>query len=560
MNLFNKHNRTLKFACKTILTRESWSAFADSPANHPQGTERQIKAEADFTALLGRYFEIDQPGTIGQLGSEISPYTLEPLGVQYPHADLDCLFVSATESLPAWRDASIETRIGVLIEALERLYENVFLIAKAAQHTTGQSLAMSYAGSGVNALDRGLEAIAQAWIAMRQVPPTALWTRQFGKQTISLNKSYRIIPRGVAVCFCCASFPTWNAYPSIFASLATGNPVIVKPHPGAVLPMALSVRVIRQVLAEAGFSPNLVTFALDSTETLIGKALVKHPQTAIVDFTGSVAFGAWVEANAYPAICFTETAGINSVIIDSTDDLEGMLRSLATTMCMFSAQMCTSPQNFYLPKTGIRVGRGDAIYHLSYNELTSKLCDAVSNLTQDPARCASILATIQSDATLLMLDQLEADTRQLGRVLLSHRRYTHPEYPSARTSTPLIVEVPVEHADIYAGERFGPVAFIIPCNDTQEALARACSDVKQHGGITAYVYSTDEWFIEEAEQSYATVGAQLTINLTGSMPLNFAAAYSDYHVSGLNPSGTATLTDISFVGSRFHIAQSRRPA
>ena len=51
-----------------------------------------------------------------------------------------------------------------------------------------------------------------------------------------------------------------------------------------------------------------------------------------------------------------------------------------------------------------------------------------------------------------------------------------------------------------------------------------------------------------------------TINLTGAMPLNFAAAYSDYHVTGLNPAGNASLTNLAFVADRFGIAQSRRPA
>jgi hypothetical protein len=43
------------------------------------------------------------------------------------------------------------------------------------------------------------------------------------------------------------------------------------------------------------------------------------------------------------------------------------------------------------------------------------------------------------------------------------------------------------------------------------------------------------------------------------MPLNFAAAYSDYHVTGMNPAGNATLTDAAFVAARFRITQSRRP-
>ena len=39
-----------------------------------------------------------------------------------------------------------------------------------------------------------------------------------------------------------------------------------------------------------------------------------------------------------------------------------------------------------------------------------------------------------------------------------------------------------------------------------------------------------------------------------------AAAYSDYHVTGLNPAGNASLTDLAFVAGRFRITQSRRPA
>ena len=79
------------------------------------------------------------------------------------------------------------------------------------------------------------------------------------------------------------------------------------------------------------------------------------------------------------------------------------------------------------------------------------------------------------------------------------------------------------------------------------------------GGITAFLYSTDEQYTERAIAAYSAAGAQLTCNLTGPMPLNFAAAYSDYHVTGMNPAGNATLTDLAFVASRFRITQSRAP-
>ena len=46
---------------------------------------------------------------------------------------------------------------------------------------------------------------------MAAVPAEALWERRFGAATIRLRKRYRLVPRGVAVCFTCATFPTWNA-------------------------------------------------------------------------------------------------------------------------------------------------------------------------------------------------------------------------------------------------------------------------------------------------------------------------------------------------------------
>ena len=48
--------------------------------------------------------------------------------------------------------------------------------------------------------------------------------------------------------------------------------------------------------------------------------------------------------------------------------------------------------------------------------------------------------------------------------------------------------------------------------------------------------------------------------MTVPMPINFAAAYSDFHVTGLNPAGNACLSDLAFVANRFRIVQFRAPA
>ncbi len=566
-DLFQKHRTIFERAQTACRERHCWSPFPELPHKYPDAAQAQAAGRAAYQAHLGSRFALDQPGAVNEVGEEVSPYTQEALGIRYPQADLDTLFDAAEAAMPKWADAPFETRIGVLMEVIDTLYrEHLFEIAQAVMHTAGQSFNMAYAGSGVNALDRAIEALVYAHQAMAAVAPTARWERQFGPSSIVLDKTYRLIPRGVAVCFSCASFPTWNAWPSMMASLATGNAVIVKPHPATVLPMAITVRVFRQVLATAGFDANLVTMALDTTAEPVGKRLVKHPKTAMVDFTGSVRFGQWVEQNAYPALCFTETAGCNTVVLESADDLDAVLRSLATTLCMFSAQMCTSPQNIYVPTLGVKTPQRT----VPLDEVARRLADAVAALTADPKKAAMILATIQSQQTLDLLlnieltmqsgQGLEAWTRGFAKILLKSGPYAHPDFPKARTSTPLMLQVGKAQRALYGEERFGPISFVIACDDAADALHQATTDVKEFGGLTAFLYSTDEDFIAKAEAAYARAGAQLTINLTGAMPLNFAAAYSDYHVTGLNPAGNASLTNLAFVAGRFCVTQSRRPA
>jgi len=237
------------------------------------------------------------------------------------------------------------------------------------------------------------------------------------------------------------------------------------------------------------------------------------------------------------------------------DDLEPVARSLATTMNLFTAQMCTSPQNIYVPRGGVSVGGRRA----SVDEVCDALVAAFRAVVAEPKRAASILATVQSPATLDLVGRMRDSGSRRGTLLLDSAPYAHPDFPAARTATPLLLRVAPDARDLYCEERFGPIGFLIETDDATSALESATADVRAAGGITAFVYSQRDDFLAAAEAAYAVAGAQLTCNLTGAMPLNFAASYSDYHVTGLNPAGNATLTDASFVAARFRIAQSRRP-
>ena len=241
------------------------------------------------------------------------------------------------------------------MEILSRLNKLSFEIAYAVQHTTGQGFMMAFQAGGPHAQDRGFEAVTYAWQEMSRIPGISVWEKPQGKNDpIRMEKHFTVVPRGVALVIGCSTFPTWNGYPGLFASLATGNTVIVKPHPGAILPLAITVKVAREVLAEAGFDPNVVLLAAHAAGDDTAQQLALDPAVKIVDFTGSSANGNWLEDNARQALVYTEKAGVNQVIIDSASDLKGVARNLAFSLALYSGQMCTAPQNIYVPRDGSR--------------------------------------------------------------------------------------------------------------------------------------------------------------------------------------------------------------
>ncbi len=550
-DLFEKHRKTLDKALDACSKRYSWTAYPESPSRKIHGDEKPLEGKVKFEAMLGVEYPLHQPGEIGRVGAEVSPYTRAPLGITYPQVDVDTLFEAIEQAAPPWGRAAPNVRMGICLEILGRCADQLFENAHATMHTSGQSYIMAFAGSGANALDRGLEALAYAYKAMADVPHTASWERTFGKEgTARLQKHYRLMPRGVGLVICCATFPLWNGYPALCASLATGNPVILKPHPSAILPVALFTSVCRTVLAEAGFDPNLVCMVADTREAPATVALLEHPDTAIVDFTGSPTFGAWIEEHCANKLVYTETAGCNSVIIDSTDNLQATAKAVAHSLCQASAQMCTSVQNIHIPAAGIMHGE----LRVPFDEVAGAIVSAVDEYLKSPM---VLCGTLVDDAILSTIDHYRDLAHEYGTLLRDSGPLIYPEFPQARTASPLIIQVDKSARKIYRNEIFGPISFIIKGDGVDDCLADATENARDRGAITSHVYSIREEFLDTAVDAYHAAGASVACNLVG-MPINFAAAYSDYHVSGLNPAGNACLTDLAFVTSRFRIVQSKR--
>jgi hypothetical protein len=99
--------------------------------------------------------------------------------------------------------------------------------------------------------------------------------------------------------------------------------------------------------------------------------------------------------------------------------------------------------------------------------------------------------------------------------------------------------------------------YIIETASTDESIEIASSIAIEQGAISCGLYSTDEKIIEKTIDAMTQAGVPVSCNLVGNIWMNQSAAFSDFHVSGANPSGNATLSDAAFVVGRFNVVQNR---
>lgn len=543
-------------ALDVIATRGHWSPYPEDV-----DPEAAKAGEQAFRRLLGTPLDLDQPGVDGVVGpdpldgGERSPYGF-PLGITYPHIDPAVLLPAMAAAMPEWRDAGPEQRALVCLEILDRIHARSFEFAYAAMHTSGHGFLMGFHAGAAHAQDRALEAVAHAYAEQTRLPTKAIWTKpRAGAEAIVITKTFQAVPRGISLLLGCAAFPVWNGYPGLFASLATGNPVLVKPHPSAVLPLAMTVDIARDVLREHGFSPNLVCLAAERSGEGLGKVLAARPEIRIIDYAGSGSLGPWLAANVRHARVYAFTSGVNSVLIESTSDYRGMLKNLAFTLCLYSGQLPGSPQNLLIPRDGIDTDQG----HRTFTEVTADLAKSVEDLLAQPDLVFALLGALVSPSVRTRLRH--ANSGALGKVLLSSRQLIHPEFPDAVVHSPVLIELdaddPADRETLLAGH-FGPVSFAVAVESALSGVDLLRHTVSTRGAMITGGYTTSPEVEAALVLACADVGVSLTLNLTGDWYLTQSAVYSDLHGTGANPATSATFCDAAFVADRFRTVQVSR--
>jgi acyl-CoA reductase-like NAD-dependent aldehyde dehydrogenase len=209
--------------------------------------------------------------------------------------------------------------------------------------------------------------------------------------------------------------------------------------------------------------------------------------------------------------------------------------------------MCTTPQNIFIPRDGIETADG----HLSFDDVASAIVKGVDWMLSDQGRANEVLGAIQNDATANRIDSVTGDVLREGAAI------EHAMFGDARTRSVKIIKLDASQRDLFEQEMFGPLVYIIATTSTDQSIELAASIATEQGAISCGLYSTNDNVIDKAVEAMSLAGVPVSCNLVGNIWVNQSAAYSDFHVSGANPSGNATLSDSAFVVGRFNVVQCR---
>lgn len=523
---------------KALKQRTYYTAFPESPKAYTEGSTEE--SQEAFARLLNQDFsELQSEGAQAWVGTEVSPYLMTGLGIRYPQFSTKTLISRAETAQMGWRSSSPDQRAEVLTDCLYRIQKRFFDLAVSTMHTTGQGYMMSFQASGPHANDRSMEAMVMAYQELTRYESEVQFIKPMGKFDLTLRKTYQPIPRGLGLVIGCSTFPTWNTVPGLFANLMCGNATIVKPHPKSILPIAQVVGEMQKAFEAAGFDPYTVQLAVDTLEQPVTKDLAEHSSIKLIDYTGGSHFGEYIESLPGKTV-FTEKAGVNGVILESVNQPAAVFGNISFAASLYSGQMCTAPQNIFVPAAGIQTAEGS----LTFDQVVSGIAEAISGLANNPKMGPFTLGAIQNEATAKRVQSLSG-------AVLAASSVENPEFADARTLSPAVVAVDAADTATWKQECFGPALFVIRCKDREEALALAAQSAAELGAITSQCYSTDDSFCVQVADAMNAAFAPVSFNFTGAAFVNQHAAFSDFHVTGGNPSGNATFADANYVNRRF---------
>lgn len=306
-------------------------------------------------------------------------------------------------------------------------------------------------------------------------------------------------PCGVVGCIVPWNYPllllSWKVAPA----LAAGNTVVIKPSKMTPLSALL--------LAEACFEhlPPGVANVVTGSGAVVGEALVTHPGVPLIAFTGSLAVGQRISAQAAQLIkrLHLELGGKDAFVVGPDAEIEPSARALAYAALINCGQVCTSTERVYVAEA-------------LFEDFTEALVEHVRTLRLGPGiEPTTDIGPMVGAKYRADFETHVEEARQRGAKILTGGRRP-PELERGFFYEPTVL-TGVDHSMlIMSEETFGPAMPLMPYKSFDEAI-RLVNDSKY--GLGAVLRSNDarlvKTFYEEVRAGSIWINDPLTDNYGG---------------------------------------------
>ena len=476
-------------------------------------TARQMQAALDLVASqLGHEYDLIIGGhrlrTDGKIKSLNPARPAQVVGIHQKagaeHAEK--AMQAALEAFETWSRTSIETRVSLLLGAAQIIRQRKLEFCAWLTYEVGKNWAEADADVG-ETIDF-LEFYAREALRLSKAETPIQLPGELDQ--------LMYIPLGVG-----AVIPPWNFPFAIMAgmtvaSVVTGNTVILKPSSDSPTIAAKFV----EVLEEAGLPGGVVNFCPGSGASF-GNAIVEHPKTRFIAFTGSRDVGLEIHERAakhqkgqiWIKRTILEMGGKDSTVVMADSDLDAAVDGVVAAAFGFSGQKCSACSRAIV----------DAPV---YDVFVERVREKVATLkVGDPAGNPNMGPVINKAAMDSILNYVEIGKKE-GRLVAGGKAVANDE--GGFFIEPTVIADVAPDAVIAQEEIFGPVLAVIKVNGFEEALKVANNT---EYGLTGAIYTGSREALDVATREYHVGNLYLNRKCTGAM-------VGAHPFGGFNMSGT----------------------
>jgi len=416
---------------------------------------------------------------------------------------------AALRAFEFWSRTSTNERVSLLLNAAEIIRSRRFEFCAWLTYEVGKNWAEADADVG-ETIDF-LEFYAREALRLAAAVPPIQYPGE--------RDELLYIPLGVGAVISPWNFPFAIMAGMTAASIVTGNTVILKPSSDAPTIAAKFI----EVLEEAGLPSGVVNFCPGSGAEF-GNAIVEHPKTRFIAFTGSKKVGLEIHERAaklrlgqiWIKRTILEMGGKDSILICADADLDRAVEGVVDSAFGFSGQKCSACSRAIVEAP-------------IYEVFIERIRERAAQLTVgDPAANHNLGPVINKAALNSMLAYIEIGRKE-GKLIAggSPRRPPQTADGGFFLEPTIFSEIP-PRAVLAQEEIFGPVLALIKVESFEEGLQVANNT---EYGLTGALYTADRERLNHARREFHVGNLYFNRKCTGAM-------VGAHPFGGFNMSGT----------------------